>query len=223
MTPVLDTRKLLLLEKASKQRLEASYIYMPLLAAAIAGRNEGAMRMIMDYALRRGVRYKTVDEIVLQSHLFLGFPAMIEASRLLAEVRPRGRNTKNLPQAYSEKDCQRWHREGMAKIRKIYGALFDRLMPYINSFSPQILTWMINEGYGKVLSRPGASFKLRELSIVATLTVTAYENQLMAHIRGAYNSGLEASVLEGAIDNCRYFCPQGNIKRARTILRQVTD
>lgn len=198
-----------------------AYFYGPFLSAAIAARDEASMRSIMGTALEDGITTKTIDEIILQTHLFLGFPAMIEASRVFARVRDRRRNTDCLPSAYTGADCRAWHRDGLKKIRRIYGPAFDRLVRYINSFSPQILTWMINDGYGQVLSRPGAPFQLREICVVAMLTVTSYENQLRAHIRGTLNSGVEAALVERAIGWCRYFCSEEYIRKAMNILREA--
>jgi 4-carboxymuconolactone decarboxylase len=177
--------------------------------------------LILTEALNAKVAAKTLDEIILQSHLFLGFPAMIEASRIFADVRRPHHNTHQLPQAYSAATCREWNRNGLNKIRRIYGPAFDRLVPYINSFSPQILIWMVNDGYGQVLSRPGASFRLRETSVVATLTVTGYLNQLGAHIRGALNVGTPVEFLSWTMGNCEHFCPKSSVARARAILKKA--
>ena len=176
------------------------------------------MRLIMRAALDDGLKVRMIDEIILQSHLFLGYPAMIEASRMFAGIQPRRHKKMQLPGAYFAKDCRNWNADGMKKIRGIYGPAFERLVTYINSFSPTILTWMINDGYGRVLSRRGASFHLRELSVIATLTVTSYVNQLGAHIRGALNVGVESGLIAVTMDNCRYFCSPDRIETARKIL-----
>jgi len=199
------------------------YFFGPFLSAAIAGRNEKAMLLIMKTALDNGLPIRMIDEIILQCHLFLGFPAMIEASRLFARIHSPRHNRNHLPQPYDAGECDGWNRKGMAKIKHIYGPAFDRLTEYINSFSPQVLTWMINDGYGQVLSRPGASFRLRELSVVATLTVTSYVNQLGAHVRGALNVGVNPNLLAKTMDNCRYFCSQAKVDRARKILDAAAD
>lgn len=194
------------------------YFYGPFLSAAIAGRDDAAARLIMTMALDDDVSPRSIEEIILQSHLFLGFPAMIEAARIFAEVTGDGGKADGLPGAYSGKDCRDWNRQGTAKIKHIYGPAFDRLVGYINSFSPQILTWMINDGYGQVLSRPGAAFPLRELSVIATLTVTSYENQLGAHIRGTLNVGVKSALIRKTMRNCRFFCTGDNIRTAVHIL-----
>jgi 4-carboxymuconolactone decarboxylase len=218
-----------LLDRRTVRRLSQSldgdhgieYFYGPFLSAAIAGRDDAATRLVMSMALEDGVPARSLEEIILQSHLFLGFPAMIEAARIFADVAGKDRKGNNLPGAYSERDCRDWNRKGTAKIKHIYGPAFDRLVRYINSFSPQILTWMINDGYGQVLSRPGASFSLRELSVIGTLTVTSYENQLGAHLRGTLNVGVEPALIRKTIRNCRFFCSDDNIRTAIHLLNEA--
>jgi 4-carboxymuconolactone decarboxylase len=221
MAHSLDDKRLRQLAQRFDGRLGQAYLYCPLLSAAMAAKDEKAIRLIMQWALDSNISNRTINEIILQSHLFLGFPAMIEASRLFAELNHRKHNRNHLPTAYNSKMCRAWNNDGLKKIRKIYGTAFDRLVSYINSFSPQVLTWMINDGYGQVLSRPGASFKLREISVVATLTVTSYKNQLSAHIRGALNLGVQPDLIERTINNCRFFCRSANIRSALEILTEV--
>ena len=199
------------------------YFYLPFLSAAIAGREDIATEAIMRAALAAGIRLRAIDEIIMQSHLFLGFPAMIEAARIFGRVHPRRYGKKTLPQAYDDKAVKSWNKDGLDKIRHIYGPAFDRLVAYINSFSPQVLTWMINDGYGQVLSRPGVSFQLRELSVVATLTVTSYTNQLGAHIRGALNVGVATELLDTTIENCGHFCSKSRVTVARTLLKKAVS
>ncbi len=200
-------------------RHSEDYFYCPLLTAALAARDDASFLLIAREAVSAGVDARTVSEIILQSHLFLGYPAMIEGMRLFTESAGLRSGSDGLPCAYDAEQCRRWHAEGMKKIRKLYGGQFTRLVEHINAFSPQVLTWMINDGYGRVLSRPGASFQLRELATVATLTVTGYTNQLGAHVRGTLNLGLAPSLVVDTISNCRRFCSVKEITHARKILR----
>lgn len=221
MIDVLDKRAVRRLSRNLHGEKGVEYFYMPFLSGAIAGRHDAAARLIMSLALEDGVKPRMIEEVILQSHLFLGFPAMIEAARIFAEVRGDHGKSDGLPGAYSEKDCRDWNRQGTTKIKRLYGPAFGRLVRYINSFSPQILTWMINDGYGQVLSRPGAPFPLRELSVVATLTVSAYENQLGAHIRGTLNVGVEPILIRKTMRNCRFFCSDDNIHKAIHLLDEA--
>ena len=198
------------------------FLYCPLLSEAIAARQTAGMRIVMKGALAGGVRPRTLREIILQSHLFLGFPAMIEAAHLLAEFYPSRGRSNQLPEAYTAVANRKWHHDGLAKVRRMYGGAFNRLVARINSASPQILTWMINDAYGRVLSRPGVSFAVRETSSIATLTVTAYHHQLSVHLRGALHIGLDRDLLEQTIANCRFFCPPWRVAAAHDTLARMT-
>lgn len=219
----LNIRQLKKICPENRSQKQKAQILLPLLSAAIAGRDDDNLKSIIHFSLSNGVSKKSIYETILQSHLFLGFPAMIEAARLFAGItNPRFKRSQ-LPERYNSKTVMKWNRDGMDKIRKLYGSSFDRLVPYINSFSPQILTWMVNDGYGQVLSRPGIPFEIRELCVIAILTVTMYKNQLQAHLRGALNIGVENGQIIVAIDNCLLFCAKKNIAASRKILKEVAQ
>ena len=57
------------------------------------------------------------------------------------------------------------------------------------------------EGYGKVLGRPGLSFKERELCVVAVLTVLRFEDQLYSHINGAVRAKASIEEIEKVVRN----------------------
>jgi 4-carboxymuconolactone decarboxylase len=59
----------------------------------------------------------------------------------------------------------------------------------LTSVSPDLAQWMITEGYGKTLSRPGCDTVTRELCIVAMLSVLGRRQQLTSHVRGALRAG----------------------------------
>ena len=59
----------------------------------------------------------------------------------------------------------------------------------MRGLSPDLADWMILEGYGKTLSRPGLGVVERELCVVAILTATRMWRQLRSHAIGAVNVG----------------------------------
>ena len=67
--------------------------------------------------------------------------------------------------------------------------MYDRLRVNIRDLHPALDAWMIVEGYGKVLSRPGLDLKRRELCIVAVCAVLEQARQLHSHLHGALNAG----------------------------------
>ena len=68
-------------------------------------------------------------------------------------------------------------------------------------FHPDLDRWMVEIGYGRVLSRPGLCPRLRELCVLAVLAGQNVTPQLFSHLRGAVNVGATA-------DECRSILEQ---------------
>ena len=59
---------------------------------------------------------------------------------------------------------------------------------------------MVEEGYGKVLSRGATDERTRELCIVALLGAANHERQLHSHLSGALNVGAAPDSVEEALE-----------------------
>jgi 4-carboxymuconolactone decarboxylase len=133
-----------------------------------------------------------VEEALLQSYLFLGYPA---ALRALGEWRAlTGRAA-----APARRDDAEWERRGAATCATVYGGQYPRLRDNIAALHPDMERWMIVEGYGKVLSRPGLDLAARELCVVALLAPQDAAPQLYSHLRGALNAGAAATDVDEAV------------------------
>src|SRR5205814_3249179 len=67
--------------------LEAGLRHLVRIAGAIAGSPEGQMRATMSEAIQE-VDHAAVEEIILQSYLFAGFPRTLNAARAWRAVSP---------------------------------------------------------------------------------------------------------------------------------------
>jgi 4-carboxymuconolactone decarboxylase len=134
-------------------------------------------------AIEAGAGALPLYEAVLQSYLFLGFPRAIEALFAIAPV------LAGVPAGAAPFDPERWRRDGDALCRRVYGRNYDKLVRTIGDLSPDLAEWMIVEGYGKTLSRPGLGPVEREYGVVAILTATRMWRQLRSHAIGAVNVG----------------------------------
>ncbi len=128
-----------------------------------------------------------VEELILQTYLFAGFPrglnAMREWRRASGDPAPENDEGERLDVT------GQWARQGEETCHTVYGAMYDRLRLNIRALHPALDAWMIVEGYGKVLSRPGLDLKRRELCVVAACAVLEQERQLHSHLHGALNAG----------------------------------
>ena len=87
-----------------------------------------------------------------------------------------------------------WTADGEATCRIVYGSNYERLRETVRQLHPDLDGWMITEGYGRTLSRPGLSLRLRELLMLAMCAVLDVPHQLHSHLKGALHAG--ASVVE---------------------------
>jgi 4-carboxymuconolactone decarboxylase len=135
-----------------------------------------------------------VEEALLQSYLFLGYPAALNAIALWRERAPRP------AAAPAADDWATWVGRGERVCRRVYGTQYGPLRASIARLHPDLDRWMVAEGYGKVLGRPGLDLAVRELCIVALLAGLDAPRQLYAHMRGALNAGVAPGDVGEALD-----------------------
>lgn len=167
------------------------------LAAAIAGASSAVVRRIIDDAVTQ-IRPVWVEEVILQSYLFAGFPRTLNAMRDWRRASQRAAVTDAAAESYDESAA--WARRGETTCRAVYGSHYEQLRQNIRALHPALDAWMITEGYGKVLSRGALDLLLRELCIVAACAVTGQERQLRSHLLGARNVGASAAQIEATLD-----------------------
>lgn len=169
-----------------------------LTSACIATDNQGQVRRSFELARQQGIDRAELYEIVLQSYLFLGFPRMLNAAETLHAVWPETAEGKRARQVETT-DPEAWMKRGDRLCREVYADLYQPLKRKVESFAPDIFYWMVLEGYGKVLSRPGLTMAERELSIIAFLIIDHRPRQLHSHLRGALNCGTPAEQIRQVV------------------------
>ena len=170
------------------------------LAAAIAADGEMALRNALARAAKARIDPDWVEELILQSHLFSGFPRALNAAREWR--RASGRHAPNGdPDADpAPARVRAWYARGESTCATVYGDTYERLRANIRELHPALDTWMIVDGYGKVLGRPQLDLRRRELCIVAVCAVGEHDRQLHAHLRGALNAGASADEISDVLD-----------------------
>lgn len=158
-----------------------------------------------------------VEEALLQSYLFLGFPAALNA---IGEWRRRTGRPAPEP---ARDDPAEWRRRGEEVCARVYGGQYERLRENIAKLHPEMERWMLTEGYGKVLARPGLELRERELCIAAILAGQDAEPQLYAHLRGALNTGARVDEVEEALGLACGMLPPERAERARAVWARVRE
>ncbi len=162
------------------------------LSIALAAREPLGLRRAMEESARNGDPTQ-VEEVILQSYLFLGYPIALNAFALWREV--TGREVGPSVQDSWED----WGQRGEDVCRTVYGGQYEGLRRNVKALHPDMERWMVVEGYGKVLGRPGLGLITRELCIAALLAVLRTPRQLFSHLRGALNAGASHHEIEEAL------------------------
>jgi 4-carboxymuconolactone decarboxylase len=163
------------------------------LAAALGTRKPAEVRRAAVQAARQAEPL-AVDEVLLQSHLFIGFPDAIEALAIWREASGRP------AQAGLDEAPESWSRRGERVCATVYGANYPRLRANVTALHPEMDRWMVEGGYGRVIGRPGLDLVTRELAIVALLATWGAPRQLHSHLRGALNAGATVEQVDAAVN-----------------------
>ena len=204
--------------RASLAPLEASLRHLVRIAGAIAGSPEGKMRSTMSEAIE-DVDPDAVEEIILQSYLFAGFPRALNAARAWRAV--SGRPAPDQDEEASAKDLAAWRKRGEKTCAVIYGDHYEKLRENIRALHPALDEWMIVDGYGKVLARPGVDLRTRELCVVAACAVSGQQRQLHSHLHGALNAGSSAGEVAAVLDALTDLISRDDLSRYRQLLQKV--
>jgi 4-carboxymuconolactone decarboxylase len=196
---------------ATLEALDESTVALVRLAAVIAGGDEAQLRETFAASVHI-VPSQWVEELVIQSYLFSGFPRALNAAREWRRVSPTPAPLTDEGDDVTHVD--EWRRHGEETCAAVYGSMYEKLRVNVRQLHPALDAAMVIEGYGKILSRPALDLPRRELCIVAACAVTAQDRQLHSHLHGALNVGVAPSVLAGAIEA---LLPQLGQERTRSV------
>ncbi|MEZ4415059.1 MAG: carboxymuconolactone decarboxylase family protein [Gemmatimonadota bacterium] len=156
---------------------------------------------------------RAVEETLLQAILFAGYPRVLAAFGLWREHVPHA-------EPPLEEDERSWASRGPVVCARVYGEQLERLRENVRSLHPDLERWMVNDGYGKVLGRPGLDLERRELCVAALLAAQGAYPQLHSHLRGALRAGAPTAAVEAALDAAARVSP-GTTAEARRVWARV--
>jgi len=139
-------------------------------------------------------------EAALQVAAYGGFPRTIEGLTHLAGRGPAGPAG---PAASDERPPSERRRAGRAVWDRIYAEQADPVLARLGALAPELPGWVLDDAYGRVLSRPGLSLAERELLGVAALALMGLAAPLASHVRGALRNGSNAGTVGDILRACR--------------------
>ena len=183
---------------SSAGALDAETLSLVRLSGVIAAGTESQVREALGRA-NADCQPEWVEEVVLQSYLFAGFPRALNAAREWRRI--SGRSAPSTDDGEDFNNASRWRAQGEETCTIVYGPFYERLRHNIRQLHPALDAWMIVEGYGKVLSRPALDLKRRELCIVTACAMARQDRQLHSHLHGAMHAGASPAEVTAALDS----------------------
>jgi 4-carboxymuconolactone decarboxylase len=177
------------------------------LAAALGTRDPARVRGALLGAAKDAAPL-AVEEVILQSHLFIGFPDALNALAVWREV-----SGAPAPAAAAESAAE-WEGTGEEVCARVYGANYKKLRENVRALHPDFEGWMVTGGYGRVIGRHGLDLATRELCIATLLAVWNVPRQLHSHLRGALNAGATPAQVGEAVEIACEVAPDAASVRA---------
>ncbi|MBD3166323.1 hypothetical protein GF324_06985 [bacterium] len=199
---------------------QAVSIELARLAVELVQMDDESARRTIDRLKSEGLSREQVREAILQTYLFDGYPTALEGLFLLRDQWPGKAAPLEEPDF---NQWETWRARGRELYQRIYGSVADRLQEVAKAAAPELAEWMVVEGYGKVLSRPGLDIRTREMVIVAILLVKGRKRQLESHIRGALRVGVPAEDLYAMLQLLRSHCKPEYRRAAWDMIDQRTS
>jgi 4-carboxymuconolactone decarboxylase len=182
---------------AKLDQLDSPTVHLVRFAAAIALGDEPDLRERAAACRAEQVPIPWVEELLLQSLLMVGYPRVLIAFTVWRRV---GRVMAPLTDPDSDySHLAEWTTRGAATCETVYGANYDRLRENVKDLHPALDAWMIIEGYGRTMGRPGLDLLRRELCTVVQTAVMEAPRQLHSHLRGALNAGASFGQVEAVL------------------------
>jgi 4-carboxymuconolactone decarboxylase len=188
------------------------------LAAAVTAGDEAQVRLQVAAAVH-AVRPEWVEEVILQSYLFAGFPRALNAAREWRKV--SGRPAPAHDEGENHHDAAEWALRGERTCEVVYGPFYGRLRHNIRALHPALDAWMIVDGYGKVLSRPQLDLLRREFCIVAACAAARQDRQLHSHLHGALHAGATETDLRLVLDALHGLLETSDLQRYHLLFTRV--
>jgi 4-carboxymuconolactone decarboxylase len=190
-------------------------------AAAIAQGDEPDMRERVRAVRMAQVPVVWVEELLLQSILMCGYPRALVAMtvwRKFSGVKAPSSDPDASYEAHTE-----WAARGEATCAIVYGENYRKLRDNVRALHPAVDEWMIAEGYGRTLARPGLDLMRRELCTVAQTAILETERQLHSHLRGALNAGADPMQVDAVLSVVNPMISFDAWRKVKELWRSVRD
>jgi 4-carboxymuconolactone decarboxylase len=206
---------------AKQHSLDPQVRHLVRFAAAIAQGYEPELRERVGSLRSSQVPPVWVEELLLQSLLMVGYPRALIGFTVWRKFGAVAAPANDPDQDYSR--APEWTRRGNELCAVVYGENYRKLRDSVRTLHPALDSWMITEGYGRTLARPGLDLKVRELCTIAQTAVLETPRQLHSHLRGALNAGATFGQIEGTLSIVNPLLSFDHWKKVKALWRTVRE
>lgn len=167
-----------------REGLAAPLRLMVLAIAAVWRADWDTLQACARAAAARSLPRQDLEETLLQSVLFCGFPRAVTAFEQLGEAWP----TATAPAGGGLPPSQQVP-AGKALFSRIYGPNEASVRAMLKTFHGEFHDFVLEAAYGRILTRPHLEPRVREVLAVAVLAAQDQVRQFVAHARGALHFG----------------------------------
>jgi len=153
------------------------------------GRRQEAILLLQNAIKNHRIPASFFTELYIHLSLFLGYPTMLEGLEHLTR--------------YPQKTVRKHGGSGgsgRTVFQRVYGDQTNSVLKALESFHPELASWILRDAYGRVFTRSGMTLRERELSNVATLGVGGFAPQFFSHVRGAVRVGVNPKAIKETLD-----------------------
>ena len=163
-------------------------------ALTAMGTAQPQLKVHINGALNTGSSVCEVKEVILQMAVYAGFPGCINGMNTLKEViserQERGIRDDAGETVDDVSETDRLKR-GEQELSELDSLQVQRLRDSYDDFSPELVNFVLEFGYGDIFSRESLSKTHRQIATIAALTALGNaQPQLKFHINAGLNIGL---------------------------------
>lgn len=160
------------------------------------------LKVHLNGALNTGSSISEVKEVILQMSVYSGFPSCINAMNALKEVLQE-REANGIKDKVGEKanvNATERIKLGKQELSQLDSLQVERLRDAYGDFSPELVKFILEYGYGDIFSRDNLSKKHRQIATISALTALGNaQPQLKFHINAGLNIGVTEEEIKEVI------------------------
>jgi len=184
----------------SRETLDLKSKEIAVVAALTAlGNAQPQLKVHLNGALNTGSTINEVKEVILQMSVYSGFPSTINAMNAFKEVLKERKSHGVIDEIGKEATKKQENRLtiGEHELSQLDNQQMERLKNAYDDFSPELVQFILEYGYGDIFSRDNLSKKHRQIATIAVLTALGNSQpQLKFHINGGLNIGVTAEEIK---------------------------